>query len=320
MLHQIPLEAATLQGYFSPQRPPILTVDSGDSIACQTLDVRWGYYPNGPDEPVIIPPAERPDPAHDDGHCLVGPIYVRGAAPGMVLEVTVDALRPGPAGVIFASLRHRFQAELGLPGDRLALPWRLDADAGIARTADGRSVALQPFLGVLGNSPAAPGIYPTPPPRPVGGNIDCKELIVGSTLYLPVAVPGALFSLGDGHAAQGDGELSGTAIECPMDHVQVTLRVRDDLRLAWPLAKTPAGWITFGFAEDLTEAMLIATNNMLDLLMAELGVSRTEAIVLASVAVDLRITQVVNGVLGVHAVLPHATLAGLRTDRAEDKD
>ncbi|MFN8473597.1 MAG: acetamidase/formamidase family protein [Anaerolineae bacterium] len=312
MLHTIPLAPANLQGCFSPQRPPILSVDSGDSVVCQTLDVRWGHYPNSPDEPVIIPPPARPDPAHDTGHCLVGPIAVRGAAPGMALEVRVDALRPGPAGVIFASLRHRFQSELGLPGDRLAMPWRIDADAAVARNAQGRTVALRPFLGVMGNSPAEPGIHPTPPPRPVGGNIDCKELVVGSTLYLPIAVPGALFSLGDGHAVQGDGELSGTAIECPMDHVQVTLRVRDDLHLTWPLAQTSAGWITFGFSPDLTEAMLTATNNMLDLLMAELSVSRTEAIVLASVAVDLRITQIVNGTLGVHAILTHATLAGLR--------
>lgn len=127
---------------------------------------------------------------------------------------------------------------------------------------------------------------------------------MGSRLYLPVQVPGALFSVGDGHALQGDGEVSGTAIECPMERVALTFRLHPDLHLTTPRAETPAGQITFGFHEDLNEATLLALEAMLALLEEQYGVSRHEALALASLVVDLRVTQMVNGVSGVHAVLP----------------
>jgi len=177
------------------------------------------------------------------------------------------------------------------------------AAAGIGTGPGGATVALAPFLGVLGMPPPEPGVHSTGPPRRWGGNIDCKELLAGTTLFLPVAVDGALFSAGDGHARQGDGEVSGTAIECPLDRAQLTLTLRDDMALETPRAVTPAAWITFGFDEDLDEAAGAATEAMLDLIMLELGVGRREALALASVVVDLRVTQVVNGVKGVHAVL-----------------
>jgi acetamidase/formamidase len=141
-----------------------------------------------------------------------------------------------------------------------------------------------------------------------GGNIDCKELTVGSTLFLPIQVPEALFSFGDGHAAQGDGEVGGTAIECSMDQVQLRLTLRDDMALAWPHARTDAGWLTFGFAEDLTAATIIALNEMLDTIMQQLVVSRKEALALASVGVHLRVTQIANRTVGVHALWPHTAL------------
>jgi len=156
--------------------------------------------------------------------------------------------------------------------------------------------------------PDAPGRHPTPPPRPTGGNIDCRELVTGSTLYLPIAVSGALVSAGDGHGAQADGEAGGTAIECPMERAELTFRLRDDLRLATPWAETPAGWLTFGFDEDLDEATAIALDAMLGLMGERFGVGRAEALALASVVVELRITQAVNGVRGVHALLPHGAL------------
>jgi acetamidase/formamidase len=136
-----------------------------------------------------------------------------------------------------------------------------------------------------------------------GGNIDCRELTAGTTLYLPIAVEGGLFSVGDGHAAQGDGEVSSTAIECPMVSSRLTLSLRDDLSLSTPIARTRNAWITFGFDADLDEATLIALGAMLDLLERERGVTRLQALALASVAVDFRVTQIVNGVRGVHAIL-----------------
>ena len=150
--------------------------------------------------------------------------------------------------------------------------------------------------------PGEPGVHSTTPPRRCGGNIDCKELVAGTTLYLPIPVDGALFSCGDGHAAQGDGEVSGTAIEAPVE-AQVMLDVRDDLELEWPIARIDNAWLTFGFDEHLGNAAKIAVDGMLDLIEREHGLSRQDALALASVVVDLRVTQVVNLVLGVHAVL-----------------
>ena len=174
----------------------------------------------------------------------------------------------------------------------------------------GHAVRLRPFMGVLGMPPAEAGWHRTAPPRPCGGNLDCKELIAGSTLYLPIAVPLGLFSVGDGHAAQGDGEVSGTAIECPMERVRLTFDLLPDLRLTTPRAETPAGWLTLGMATDLHEAAMIALDAMVDLLGERLGLVRREALALASVAVDLHVTQLVNGgVLGVHALLPHGAIA-----------
>jgi acetamidase/formamidase len=138
--------------------------------------------------------------------------------------------------------------------------------------------------------------------------MDCKELVAGSTLYLPIPVPGALFSVGDGHAAQGDGEVCGVAIECPMELVDLTFRLRDDVRLTTPRANTPVGWITLGFDEDLNEATVLALIAMLDLMTELYGLSRPDALALASLVVDFRITQVVNGVRGVHALLPHGAI------------
>jgi len=163
-------------------------------------------------------------------------------------------------------------------------------------------------MGVMGMPPDEPGLLATFPPRFCGGNIDCKELIAGSTLFLPIAVPGALFSTGDGHALQGDGEVSGVAIECPMERVELTFYLRDDIHITTPRANTPVGWITLGFHEDLHEATLIALNAMLDLMGEQHHLSRPRSLALASLLVDLRVTQIVNSVLGVHAVLPHGAI------------
>ncbi|MBZ0300050.1 MAG: acetamidase/formamidase family protein, partial [Anaerolineae bacterium] len=186
--------------------------------------------------------------------------------------------------------------------------WTLDPDNGIGRNQFGHSVRLSPFMGVMGMPADEPGIHSTRPPRTNGGNIDCKELGVGSTLYLPIAVAGGLFSTGDGHAVQGDGEVSGTAIECPMERCTLRFDLRDDWTLTTPRAHTPTGWLTFGFHEDLNQATYTALSAMLDLLMELYRVDRAQALALASVAVDLRVTQIVNAAQGVHAFLPHNAL------------
>ena len=210
--------------------------------------------------------------------------------PGQTLSVRVDAVRPGSWGVTPVDDEH-------------ALEWTLDADAGVGR-APGFEVDLRPFLGVLGMPPPEDGVHGTSPPRRWGGNIDCQELCAGSTLFLPIPVDGALFSAGDGHARQGDGEVCCCAIECPVE-AELTLDLLDAPALDWPIARTPDSWIAFGFDEDLDVAALIATRGIVDVLAREHGVDPVDGLGLASVAVDLRVTQIVNGVKGVHAVLAH---------------
>lgn len=293
----------TLHGYFSRDYAPVLTVDPGDSVRVRTLDAFWsaGPYTGGehPDRPKV--PQHRPG----YGHALTGPIAVRGALPGMALEVRVDAVVPAPWGTtVSGGWPSPFNERYGVTGTRVVHTWELDVAAGIGRNQYGHSVTLRPFLGVMGMPPAEPGEHSTIPPRTHGGNLDCKELVAGSTLYLPVPVPDALFSVGDGHARQGDGEVGGTAIECPMDRVDLTFGLREDLALSGPVARTPAGWVTMGVADDQTDATYQALESMFALLGRLYGVSRQDAIALASVAVDLRVTQIVNQVVGVHAVLP----------------
>jgi acetamidase/formamidase len=311
--HEIVLEQRTVHGHFSRELEPILTIDSGDTISFPTLDCGWGLGPPPPEagERWRLEPR---DPERDQGHALVGPVEVRDARPGSVLEVHIDEVRPGAWGWNWAAgWESALNDRLGLPDlDGHLLEWALDELAGVARDQRGREVPLRPFLGVLGMPPAEPGVHSTIPPRPTGGNIDCKELVQGSTLFLPIEVDGGLLSAGDGHAAQGDGEVGQLAIECPLEHVRLTVTVRDDLSLSTPVARTPSAWLTFGFDEDLDEAMLQALNAMLDLLERELGVGRKEALALASVTVDLRVTQVVNTVRGVHARLALDDLDGLR--------
>ena len=278
MEHELPFDPENLHGYFSRELAPVLTVAPGDSVRISVPNAGWEI---ARDDHI----ASR-DPERDTGHALAGPIEVRGARVGQTLAVRIDDVTPGAWGVTLSEPPHR-------------IDWTLDGALGHGA---GRTVRLAPFLGVLGMPPAETGIHSTIPPRQHGGNIDCKELVAGSTLYLPISVDGALFSAGDGHALQGDGEVSGTAIECPVE-ATVTLELRDDLRLEWPIARITDAWLTFGFDEHLGRAARIAVDGMLDLMQRELGVGRSEALALASVVVDLRVTQVVNESLGVHAVL-----------------
>ncbi|MGZ8717395.1 MAG: acetamidase/formamidase family protein [Gaiellaceae bacterium] len=285
MIHEIPLREDTVHGYFSSALAPVLTVDPGDSVRFQALNARWRWERD----------AElfARDVALHDGHALSGPVEVRGARAGQTLVVRIDEVTPAPWGETWAQGEH--------------FHWTRDGD--VATDDRGVTVTLAPFLGVIGMPPPEPGVHSTIPPRRFGGNIDCKLLVAGTTLYLPISVDGALLSAGDGHGAQGDGEVSGTAIECPLERAQLTLDVRADLDLRTPVARTADAWIAFGFDEDLDLAAEACMATMLDLMERELGFERTHALALSSVAVDLHVTQIVNVAKGGHAVLRDGALA-----------
>jgi acetamidase/formamidase len=278
-------------------------VDPGDTVTVGSLDASGHLarprFP-GEDQPKLIPGRR--------GHCLTGPIEVRGAQPGDMLALRLMSLRTGDWGWTAAGGRDSpVGRRLGLADS--APSWLLwELSAGVGRTAEGFSRPLAPFLGVMGVAPAEAGEHSTIPPRALaGGNIDCRELVAGATLYLPVAVPGALLYLGDGHAAQGDGEVGGTAIECPM-----TTSLIIGLARGRPVgsihAEAPGGRVTFGFEADLNVAMGDALDAMVSWLEVLTGLDKGAALALASTCVDLRITQVANRTWGVHAVLPAGVL------------
>lgn len=298
--HRLDPTPDTVTDVFSPDRAPVLTVDPGDTLVVRSLDASGFLQPQtkpGEQTAKLIPDSR--------GHCLTGPIAVRGARPGMMLAVRLLSLRPDHWGwTVAAALDNKLNQRLGVAGGPPSwLLWDIDPDAGTARNDLGLTVDIAPFLGVIGLPPAEPGEHSTIPPRPCGGNIDCRDLVAGSTLYLPITVPDALLCVGDGHARQGHGEVCGTAVECPM-----TTTFTVDLVHSPPIptvhAMTPAGRITFGFSADLNEASAQALDAMLDWLRQLYDLDRAAALALASPVVDLHVTQVVNQVWGVHAVLP----------------
>ena len=303
--HRLDPTPETTRDAFSRDHPPVLTVDPGDTVVVRTLDA-GGLIDRptapGADGPRLIKQAR--------GHCLTGPIEVRGAQPGDILALRLVSLRPGDWGWTVSGGRDTpVTRRLGVADATPSwLLWDLDPDAGRGRTTEGFTRPLAPFLGVMGMPPAEPGEHSTIPPRAAGGgNIDCRELVAGTTLFLPVTVPGALLYLGDGHAAQGDGEVGGTAIECPMT-TEAVIGLAPDRPLSTIHAEAPAGRVTFGFDADLNAAMGDALDAMVTWLQGLAGLGRAAALALASTCVDLRITQVANETWGVHAVLPEGVL------------
>ena len=291
----------TLHGFFSRDLAPVLTIDPGDTVNFKTLEAEWGLENFNVTlvDPEAGPPPRATATTNIDGprgHALCGPVFIRGAEPGMTLAVHIDSIRTGTWGWTVGGKT---------PEGQVLHLWELDPIHMYGLNQHGHQVPLRPFMGVMGMPPAEAGQHSTQPPRVTGGNIDCKELVEGSTLYLPIAVPGGLFSTGDGHAAQGDGEVSRTAIECPIEDVRLTFQLYPDMHITTPRASNRTCWLTFGFDENLNVATQIALEAMLDLMVEERNVSRADALALASVVVDLRITQIANKVLGVHAVLPH---------------
>jgi acetamidase/formamidase len=295
-------------GFFDGSAKPILTIKSGDTVTVETpLAGSKEMQDLGLPEELIRPEMRELEAAVKDrfggANILVGPIFVEGAEPGDVLEVRIlDVTLSDNYGVNVFHPDHGALAKEFPYLRARAIP--LDKDRNVAIAGPGIEIPLHPFFGTMGVAPAtAVGRITDSPPGYYAGNLDNKDLVAGTTLYIPVQCKGALFSVGDGHAGQGDGEVDGTAIEAALSG-KFQLTVRKDMKLSWPRAESPDFIMTMGFDRDLDTAAEMAVREMVAYLVAERHMSRDDAYMLTSMAVDLRVTQIVDGVKGMHALLP----------------
>lgn len=299
-------------GHYWSETPPVLRVRSGDIVEMSTFLTsspsrleRAGVPPEQV-EPALRAVYDQVEDRGPGGHILTGPVFVEGAEPGDVLEVRIlDVQLPIAYG--YNGCSGFVPDECNDVGSRLV--W-MDRDAMTAQFLPGVTVPLAPFFGSMGVAPPPEnGRWSSTPPWIHGGNLDNKEMVAGTTLFLPVHVQGALFEAGDGHAAQGDGEVDQTAIETSL-RGRFQLIVRKDMKLDWPRGETPTHYIAMGTDEDLTEATAIAIREAITLLGDEFGIERGPAYQLVSVACDLRITQLVDQKVGVHVMIPKALFGG----------
>jgi acetamidase/formamidase len=296
-------------GYYAADAPPVMRIKSGETVQVHTLITSTPSRLEG----AGVAPAQVEQSLRDitekvtnkgpGGHILTGPIFVEGAEPGDVLEVRIKGIQ-----LAIPYAYNAFGPKSGfIPEDFGYAKMRiipLDAKRMVANFAPGIEVPLRPFFGSMGVAPPpAAGRVNSAPPGIHGGNLDNKDLVVGTTLYLPVHVPGALFFIGDGHAGQGNGEVDITALETSLIG-NLEFIVRKDMHQAMPSAETPTQYISMGLNEDLTLASKQAVREMIDFLMRIKGLSKDDAYMLCSVAGDLNVTQVVDGTRGAHMLLP----------------
>lgn len=300
-VYQITPQTTTLHGVLDAALPPALTVRSGDTLNITTLEADWR--------------TEKPDsltrqayyfpriPGRDDGQALCGPVFMEELLPGMTLRIDIDAIEIDDWGWSCVGIGNTDHLNrLGYTGTEPYFQlW--DIRDGICRSESGIVIPADPFPGILAVAPQGTGPFSTHLPGAHGGNLDCRELRPGAKLFLPVFHEGGLFSVGDGHAAQGDGESGGTAVECPFRQIRLTLHAAGPL-IESPVARTERGIITFGFDTDLTAAAYQALKNMRCLLTKVFDMKEAEAMTLCSVAADVHITQIVNGIRGAHVILP----------------
>lgn len=292
-------------GFFDASLPPVLTIESGDTVILSTMMLLDGQLRCGMTLEELLTKRQEYVERKMGAHTLTGPIFVKGAVRGDVLEVRIKKIMTADCGVNY-HLPGKFGAG-GLPEDFPTGQFktlRLDLEKMETTFAPGVIIPLKPFFGVLGVAPKPGDKRPASVPDYFGGNMDNKELIAGTIIYLPVNAEGALFSCGDAHAAQGDGEVSVTAIETAAKEAVLQFIVRKDMKTERPMAETPTHWITMGFHQDLDEAVKTALRDAVQFLSQNKGLTPDDAYALASIAVDLRVTQIVDGNKGVHAMIP----------------
>lgn len=298
-------------GYYWSKAKPALRIRSGDEVQIQTVSGNPDSLEQAGLKPEEIQPQLKqlyasipPEDRGPGGHLLTGPVYIEGAEPGDVLEVRILKIS---MDVPYAY--NGFGPTSGVLQDDY--PYRrtkiipLDRERNVANFAPGIAIPLRPFFGSMGIAPPGDAKLNSGPPWIHAGNMDNKELVAGTVLYIPVHQKGALFEVGDGHAGMGNGEVDVTAMETSLTGT-FQFVVHKGVSLRWPRAETPQYYITMGFNEDLSHATELAIREMLDFLTTEKHLSRDDAYMLTSVAVDLDITQLVDGKKGVHALCPKA--------------
>jgi acetamidase/formamidase len=297
----------TCVGYFDNQRAPALSIGSGNTVWIETLNHfadGVGQHTSTKDIIQLRKQTKQYGP-----HTVTGPIFVEGAMPGDSLAVSIGRIHPRRHGYNFNLPGKEFPTAGALPDEfpeGQIRHFELDPEGKKISFAPGIQIPLRPFAGIVAVSPPGRERITTVVPGAFGGNMDLKELTEGSVLFLPVFVEGALLWVGDGHAAQGNGEVNVTAVECAFERAELTVSMHKGVLLRLPRAETPSHWITMGFHPNLDEAFRIALREMLAFLCLHRGMSRPDAYSLCSVAVDFHITQVVNGNKGVHGMLPKA--------------
>jgi acetamidase/formamidase len=317
--HRImPSPTTVAWGYYDAAATPVLRINSGDRLVVGTLITSSPQRLEGAGvaardvEQPLRDIYERVTNKGPGGHILTGPVYVTGADSGDVLEVRIRKI-----DLAIPYAYNAFGAKSGfLPEDfgyskMKIIP--LDARRGVAHFAPGIEVPLRPFFGSIGVAPPpASGRLNSAPPGRHAGNLDNKHLVAGTTLYIPVSTRGALLEIGDGHAGQGNGEVDITALETSLVGTFDVI-VRKDMHLTWPRAETPTHWIAMGTDTSLVTATKTAVRQAIDFLVTERGLSRDDAYMLASVACDVEVTELVDGNVGVHVMIPKSIFTQQRT-------
>jgi acetamidase/formamidase len=297
-------------GYYWSAAKPVLTIQSGDTVTVQAMatysptSLRNGGVKEEDIEPELKTIYDQVKDKGPGGHILTGPIYVEGAEPGDTLEIRIRKIRLNTpyASNGFSPNRGVLPKEDFERGRSKIIP--LDRDRMVARFAPNIEIPLHPFFGSMGVAPPeAAGRVNSGPPGSHAGNLDNKDLVEGTTLFIPVHVKGALFEVGDGHAGQGNGEVDITALETSLTGT-FQFVVRKDMHLKGPRGETPTHWIAMGLDPNLDQATINAVRDAIDFLVTEKHLSREDAYALCSVAVDFNITQAVDGTKGVHGMIP----------------